>query len=116
MSIGRRIADARKDRGLSQTVLGREVGTSQVMVSNWEHDLCLPPMTVRVDLAKVLGIPIHELLPEAADILDAAPTDPEEIKLLQCFRLAPPELRPAIVAVVGGLMAGSRTEPTPGRG
>ena len=62
MSIGEKIAAARKARGWTQEDLAFEVDVSVQAVSKWENDLSKPDQDHLVELSKLLGVSLEELL------------------------------------------------------
>jgi len=82
MTIGQRIAQKRKELGLSQEALGIELGVSRQSIYKWESDSSLPEVEKLIALAKRFGVSIGWLLgveesPETADA--AAPAEPQEL-------------------------------------
>jgi transcriptional regulator with XRE-family HTH domain len=57
------LAVARTKTGLTQTQLGRLVGTSGNQVSRWERGIQRPKDEQKVKLARVLGVPLADLFP-----------------------------------------------------
>ena len=72
MTLGQRIAQYRKDLGISQEELGARLGVSRQAVSKWETGAATPGMANLIALAKELGVP----LPELADIPETATVPP----------------------------------------
>ncbi len=62
MSVGRRIASLRAERGLTQTELGDAIGVSDKTVSKWETGGCFPDITVIPILADFFGVTTDYLL------------------------------------------------------
>ena len=62
-SIGRRIAAARRIKGMTQVELAAEIGTSRVVISQWERDLRAPLVTSACKLAAALDVPVESLVP-----------------------------------------------------
>lgn len=62
MTMGQRIAQRRRQLGLSQEALADAVGVSRQAVSKWELDEAQPDAAKIVLLAQVLGITTDELL------------------------------------------------------
>lgn len=60
--IGRYIADKRKALGLTQRQLAEKLGMSDKSVSKWERGVCLPDVSVYLELCAILGITINEFL------------------------------------------------------
>jgi transcriptional regulator with XRE-family HTH domain len=66
-SIGTRIAQLRKERGLTQKELAERLAVTQPVVSDYENDVIRIPADVVVAIAKILAVSTDELLglPEA---------------------------------------------------
>ena len=56
-----KIAELRKERGLSQRQLSKEIGTSQANVSRWEQGLNEPSIIECWKLADFFGVSIDVL-------------------------------------------------------
>lgn len=61
-TLGKRIAQLRKEKGLTQEQLAEKVGVSAQAVSKWENDLSCPDITILPLLADILGVTVDELL------------------------------------------------------
>lgn len=61
-SIGTRIAEARKRKGLTQDQLAEAMGVSPQAVSKWENDMSCPDITLLPQLADYFGISVDDLL------------------------------------------------------
>jgi transcriptional regulator with XRE-family HTH domain len=61
-SIGARIAQLRKERGLTQKELAERLAVTQPVVSDYENDVIRIPADVVVEIAKVLAVSTDELL------------------------------------------------------
>ena len=62
IKIGKYIATKRKALGLTQKQLAEKLNMSDKSVSKWERGICLPDVTVYLELCKILGISINEFL------------------------------------------------------
>lgn len=76
MTIGQRIAQKRKELGLSQEALGSKLGVSRQSIYKWEADSALPEVDKLIALSRLFGVSVGWLLgveepPEA----DAAPAE-----------------------------------------
>jgi transcriptional regulator with XRE-family HTH domain len=60
--VGRRIAELRKNAGLTQRQLADQIGTAWSNVAYWERGASAPPGTALVKLAPALGVSVDELL------------------------------------------------------
>jgi transcriptional regulator with XRE-family HTH domain len=61
-SIGQRIAQLRRERGLTQVELAERLGVTQPAVSDYENDDTRLPADVAVQIARILGVTTDELL------------------------------------------------------
>lgn len=62
MTIGKRIAELRRSRGLTQDELAQAFGISPQAVSKWENDIACPDIGILPELASMLGVSVDELL------------------------------------------------------
>ena len=62
MSIGQRIAQKRKELGLSQEALGDRLGVSRQSIYKWESDSALPEVEKLIALSKLFGVSVGWLL------------------------------------------------------
>ncbi len=62
MTVGQRIAQLRKQNGLSQEALGTELGVSRQAISKWESDAALPEIEKLIALSKRFCVPVGYLL------------------------------------------------------
>jgi len=60
--IGAYIAAKRKALGMTQTELAEKLGMSNKSVSKWERGVCLPDVSLYMELCRVLGITINEFI------------------------------------------------------
>ena len=60
--LGARIAQLRRDQGLTQEMLAQRMGVSPQAVSKWERGLACPDLVFLDDLAELLNMGIEELL------------------------------------------------------
>lgn len=84
MTIGRRIAQLRKEKGFTQDELSQMMEVSAQAVSKWENDQTCPDITSLPKLAKILGVTVDELLSgkeENAPVAQVlAPEERKELK------------------------------------
>lgn len=69
VKIGKYIAGKRKALGMTQKQLAEKLNMSDKSVSKWERDVCLPDVSVYMELCEILGISINEFL--AGEDIDA---------------------------------------------
>ena len=62
MTIGKRIALLRKEKGLTQEELASHMGVSPQAVSKWENDQTCPDISALPKLAQLFGVTVDELL------------------------------------------------------
>ena len=62
VKIGAYIASKRKALGLTQKQVAEQLGMSDKSVSKWERGICLPDVSVYLELCEILGITINEFL------------------------------------------------------
>ena len=62
IKIGKYIAAKRKALGLTQKQLAEKLNMSDKSVSKWERGICLPDVSVYLELCKILDISINEFL------------------------------------------------------
>ena len=61
-TMGKRISDLRKQKGMTQEQLAQQVGVTAQAVSKWENDLSCPDISILAQLAEALGVTTDELL------------------------------------------------------
>lgn len=59
--FGKRIADLRKEKGMTQEALANILGVTNQAVSKWESDQCCPDIMLMPELAKTFEVSIDEL-------------------------------------------------------
>ena len=62
MTVGQRIAQKRKEQGLSQEALGEALGVSRQSVYKWESDSALPEIEKLITMSRLFGVTIGWLL------------------------------------------------------
>lgn len=66
-SFGARLSALRSQAGLSQSALAEQLGVSRQAVSNWERDLSEPDIGSIERIAKVLAVPVSDLIDSPAE-------------------------------------------------
>lgn len=69
VKIGKYIAGKRKALGMTQKQFAEKLNMSDKSVSKWERGICLPDVSVYMELCEILGISINEFL--AGEDIDA---------------------------------------------
>lgn len=81
MTLGRKIAEGRRQKGMSQEMLAEQLGVSPQAVSKWENDASCPDIQLLPQLAQLLDTTVDSLLSDGE-----TPAAPE-------VQLLPPEKR-----------------------
>ena len=83
-TFGATISALRKEKGMTQRDLARQMGVTDKAVSKWERDLSFPDVTSLPKLAEVLDTSVDELLEvkTAAQEEPAAPKVPALVELV----------------------------------
>lgn len=61
-TLGTRIAQMRRQKGMTQEELAEKLGLSSQAVSKWENDVSCPDISLLPQLARLLGCTVDELL------------------------------------------------------
>ena len=77
MTLGQRIQDLRKQRGMSQESLGDALGVSRQAVSKWEGDNGIPELDTLIAMSRLFEVTVGQLLgvEEAAEQKDESTND-----------------------------------------
>lgn len=78
MTLGKRIAQYRKEKGLTQEALAQAMNVSAQAVSKWENDQTCPDITSLPQLSRILGVTVDELLSGKTENLPAVAMQPIE--------------------------------------
>ena len=62
VKIGKYIAQKRKNLGLTQREIAEQLGMSDKSVSKWERGVCLPEVSVYMELCRIIGISLNEFI------------------------------------------------------
>ena len=81
MTVGQRIAQKRKELGLSQEGLGDKLGVSRQAIYKWESDASLPEVEKLVALSRIFSVPVGWLLGEEEH--PAGQTDAQSAELTE---------------------------------
>ena len=82
MTLGQRIQELRKQRGMSQEALGDALGVSRQAVSKWEGDNGIPELDTLIAMSRLFEVTVGQLLgvEEAAEQKRETVNEPEENK------------------------------------
>ena len=88
MTTGQRIAQKRKEAGLSQEALGGELGVSRQSIYKWESDAALPEIDKLVALSRRFGVTVGWLLgveesPETPPAPDSGELTDAQLKMVE---------------------------------
>lgn len=82
-TLGTRIAELRKQHGMTQLELAEKMGITDKAVSKWERDLSCPDINSLPNLAEIFGVSVEELMQiqkevdvpvsKASEIMDIVP-------------------------------------------
>lgn len=78
MTIGQRIAQKRKEQGLSQETLGESLGVSRQSVYKWESDSALPEIDKLIAMSRIFGVTVGWLLGVEEPPVDERADEKEE--------------------------------------
>ena len=62
MTLGQRIAECRKKKGLSQEALGEKLGVSRQAISKWEANGAVPEVDKLIGMSRLFGVSVGWLL------------------------------------------------------
>ena len=93
--FGKRIADFRRQMGLSQSELAEKLGVSSQAVSKWETAATLPDVELLLELSKLFGVSVNELLEDNSLVVRIANRPANEKNGIAYF--VPPATDPGIL-------------------
>ncbi len=64
----------RKAKGWSQAELGKRAGVAQTQISAFERGI-EPTLESGIKICRALGVPLRQLWPKLADLLDSTPSE-----------------------------------------
>lgn len=98
--FGARLAALRKQAGISQTALAREIGISQRMMAYYEGPTAFAPAALLPAMARVLGVSIEALLGTETAKRKTKAVDTRMQRRLQQIATLPTEERRQIMQLV----------------
>ena len=81
MSLGKKLAEARENKGYSQNEIAEILHVSRQTVSNWERDITEPDTGLLNRISKICDAPLDELIAEAkksASVFEDTATENEK--------------------------------------
>lgn len=61
-AIGRFLKELRREKGMTQDELGKEIGVTNKTISKWENGNYMPPVDVLMLLSEMYNVSINEIL------------------------------------------------------
>lgn len=83
MTVGQRIAQKRKELGLSQEALGERLGVSRQTVYKWESDAALPEIEKLVNLSREFSVSIDWLLGQEDENREPQELTAEQLRMVE---------------------------------
>lgn len=83
MTVGQRIAQKRKELGLSQEGLGDRLGVSRQAIYKWESDAALPEIEKLVTLSREFSVSVGWLLGEEDEAPERPELTPEQLRMVE---------------------------------
>ena len=81
--MGQRIAQKRKELGLSQEGLGERLGVSRQTVYKWESDAALPEIEKLVNLSREFSVSVDWLLGQEDETREPQELTPEQLRMVE---------------------------------
>ena len=115
MTIGQRIAQCRKQLGISQEALGEKLDVSRQAISKWEGDAALPEIDKLIALSRLFGVTVGWLLgveepskPEQDPLTEEQLNAMEQLVKLYTTQKKPapkPDRRPIVLSALALVLA-----------
>lgn len=67
-TLGNKISDLRKNRGMTQEDLANTLNVSSQAVSKWENDLSIPDLPILIQMSDLFNISLDELLKQKENL------------------------------------------------
>lgn len=80
MTLGQKIQNLRKEKGLSQEDLASQITVSRQAVSKWELDLTIPDTENIVQLSKILSVSTDYLLSDVLEKEESKEKETDPVK------------------------------------
>lgn len=100
MTVGQNIKKYRKEMGLTQAKLAKEIGVFQHHVYRWERDIVVPSIETIKKLANILGVSTDGLLFSENERKQLKITDKELLEKIKDIEKLSPEDRQALVRLI----------------
>ena len=86
-TLGNRITEYRKLKGLTQEQLATQLNVSSQAVSKWENDLSIPDLPILIQLADIFNVSLDELIRQKENNKLARVVEPELRKPIEKMML-----------------------------
>lgn len=106
-SFGKKLAECRKVKKLSQSELARSLNTNHSIIGKYERDEVKPSIDVVKKLAEMLNTTVAYLLGETEDMNILK--DPEMLKRLNDINKLPQKDKEGILFALDGLLRDAKT-------
>ena len=107
-AFGSRLAALRKRKGLTQIQLADQLGVSQRMITYYENEARRPPTQLLPQIAKVLGVPVDDLLSGAdLDAVEELKLDKRLLRRFEKLQQLPDADQKAVLRMIDSLSATS---------
>lgn len=83
MTLGQRIAQKRKELGLSQEGLGEQLGVSRQAIYKWESDASLPEIEKLIALSRLFSVTVGWLLGVEEESRPAEELTPRQLAMVR---------------------------------
>jgi transcriptional regulator with XRE-family HTH domain len=108
--FGQRLAHIRKEQGITQDELGKNVGVSNRVIAYYEQDSAQPPGPILIHLAKALEVSTDELLGIKPVKTKAPAHNARLLKRLQRVEELPPADRRSVFKYLDALLTRTRAK------
>ncbi len=95
MSFGSKLKDYRNIQNITQEDLAKKLNTTKQVISRYENDLRSPKLSVAIEYAAKLGIPLDNLVDDRKKLDINTFLSEHEIKLINAYRNHP-EMQSAV--------------------
>ena len=94
MPFGKRLKEARLNKGMTQEQLAQAVGVTKGAIGNYESEVSSPKETILIKLMAILNVDANYLFQDMLSNLPSQPSLPfDEQRLLSAYRVAEPKYR-----------------------
>ena len=102
--FGKRLADIRRNRAMTQGELGEAVGVSKRVIAYYEQEDAQPPGALLIDLARALRVSADQLLGIKVQKETTNPRTARLLKRLQKMEQLPPADLRVVLKMIDGLL------------